>query len=590
MSHSDIEKFAGSSNDDYRNVASSSGIVATSSDSSHASPSHLLHSHNKKSEKSVEYVSADTESKDELLGDVQTYEVKRELQARHISMIALGGTIGTGLFISSGKALSAGPVLALISYLFITSLAYFVTQSLGEMATLIPVSGSFTQFITRWCSPALGAANGWNYWFSWAITFALELSVIGQVIQVWTHAVPLAAWISIFFVLLTAANMFPVKFYGEFEFWIASLKVIAVVGWLIYAFIMVVGGSKEGPIGFRYWRNPGAWGDGAGLVSNQNTDRLLAWVRSLISACFTFQGVELTGLSCGELKNPRKTVPSAIRKVIYRIIIFYVLSMFFMGLLVPFNDKALDSTDNYSSASPFIIAMNNCGTKVLPDIFNAVILIAIISAGNSNIYCGSRVLFGLAQAGVAPRFFSKTTKHGVPYFAVLFTAAFGALGYLAVTNSGMTAFDWLLNITAVAGLIAWVNITYCHIRFMSILKRRNISRDTLPFKAWGMPFGAYYATILGGILCFVQGFEAFFSINASKFFTAYISLIFFAFCWVAAHFYFNGFGKEAFTWRAFLNPIDECDIDTGVREIDDAIWDDDEPPKNFWQKFWNVLS
>lgn len=196
-------------------------------------------------------------------------EVKRNLKARHISMIALGGTIGTGLFISTKNALQAGPVLALIAYLFITTLAWGVTQALGEMATFIPVSGSFTQFSARFCSPALGVANGWNYWFSWAITFALEISVVGQVIQYWTHKVPLAAWITIFFVLITISNMFPVKFYGEFEFWIASVKIIAVVGWLIYALCMVCGAGKTGPVGFRYWRNPGAWGDGPGMCTTR---------------------------------------------------------------------------------------------------------------------------------------------------------------------------------------------------------------------------------------------------------------------------------------------------------------------------------
>ncbi|QFZ28696.1 putative lysine arginine permease [Clavispora lusitaniae] len=198
-------------------------------------------------------------------------EVKRNLKARHISMIALGGTIGTGLFISTKNALQAGPVLALIAYLFITTLAWGVTQALGEMATFIPVSGSFTQFSARFCSPALGVANGWNYWFSWAITFALEISVVGQVIQYWTHKVPLAAWITIFFVLITISNMFPVKFYGEFEFWIASVKIIAVVGWLIYALCMVCGAGKTGPVGFRYWRNPGAWGDGPGMCTTRTS-------------------------------------------------------------------------------------------------------------------------------------------------------------------------------------------------------------------------------------------------------------------------------------------------------------------------------
>ncbi|ODV81804.1 arginine permease [Suhomyces tanzawaensis NRRL Y-17324] len=506
-------------------------------------------------------------------------------------MIAIGGTIGTGLFISTGGTLSqAGPVSSVISFLFMTTLAFSVTQALGEMATLIPVAGSFAQFVTRWCSPALGAANGWNYWFSWAITYALELSVVGQVIGKWTDAVPLAAWISIFFVLLTLSNLFPVKYYGEIEFWIATLKVVAVVGWLLYAFIMVCGAGKTGPVGFRYWRNPGPWGPGI-LVENVNTGRFLGWLASLISAAFTFQGCELVGISAGESKNPHKTVPSAIRKVLFRILVFYVACMLFIGLLVPFDDPALNPGDGaaYTANSPFIIAMNNSGTKILPDIFNAVILVTIISAGNSNVYCGSRILFGLAQAGVAPKFFQKTSKHGVPWVAVLFTSAFGALGYLATSSDGNEAFGWLLNITATSGLIAWGWISFTHIRFMNILKSRNISRDSLPFKAKFMPYASYYAAVAVFIITFIQGFQAFWDIDATKFFTSYVSLILFAVCWIGFHFYFNGFNIRSWSYSSFLVPLEECDIDTGVREIDDEDWEEDEP-KNAWQKFWAIIS
>mmetsp|Transcript_4892 Transcript_4892/g.5407 ORF Transcript_4892/g.5407 Transcript_4892/m.5407 type:complete len:560 (+) Transcript_4892:148-1827(+) len=558
---SDLEKYAESSSNSYRGVTGSSAPTK---------------------EKDVQYV---TESDNNEFFELEQFEVKRELKARHISMIALGGTIGTGLFISTGGILQdAGPVNSLISFLFMTSLAFSVTQSLGEMATYIPLSGSFNQFVTRWCSPALGAANGYSYWFSWAITFALEISVVGQIIQYWTYSVPLAAWISIFLVLITVTNLFPVKYYGEIEFWVASLKIIAVVGWLLYAFIMVCGAGLRGPVGFRYWRNPGPWGPGI-LVDNKNTGRFLGWLSSLINAAFTFQGCELVGLSCGESKNPRKTVPAAIRKVLYRILIFYVLAILFIGLLVPYNYDAIN--DSYVGSSPFIVAMTLSGTKVLPDIFNAVILVTIISAANSNVYCGSRVLYSLAQAKVGPKFLGFTTKHGVPYVAVLITAAFGCLGFLVLSNGGQTVFDWLLNITAVAGLIAWGWISFTHIRFMHILKARNISRDSLPFKAMFMPFNAYYASITILILVFIQGFQAFFDIDASKFFTAYISNIFFVALWIGFHFYFNG--KNSFSLGTLLLPVEECDIDTGVREIDDMVWEDDEP-KNLWEKFWAFVS
>lgn len=547
-----------------------------------------------KNVKSEDYITDPEALEDVVYSGTEKNEVKRSLQARHVSMIALGGTIGTGLFISTKGPVSTGPGLALIAYLFITTLAYSITQSLGEMATYIPVSGSFTQFAARFCSPALGVANGWNYWFSWAITFALEISVVGQLFQFWTTAVPLAAWITIFWVLLTVSNLFPVKFYGEVEFWIAGIKIVAVIGWLIYALCMVCGAGPQGAIGFRYWRNPGAWGDGSGVwsdvVTNVNTGRFLAWLSSLISAMFTFSGVELVGVSCGESSNPRKNIPSAIRKVIWRIIIFYILSVFFMGLLIPYNDPALESTLSISGSSPFVVAIRNCGTPVLPGIFNGVILMAVISAGNSNVYSGSRILYGLAEANAAPKIFLRSNKHGVPYVAVLTTAIFGALGYLACSEGGNTVFNWLLNITAVSGLIAWVNISLSHIRFMKALKFNNMTRDDLPFKAFAMPFQAYYAFVFGFCLVFVQGFSCFYGFTASGFFTAYVSVILFVATWIGAHFYYNGFGKEAFTARAWFLPVEEIDVITGSREIDESEWEEPAKSNSIFSKLYSIIS
>ncbi|KAI3402897.2 CAN1 [Candida oxycetoniae] len=512
-------------------------------------------------------------------------EIKRGLKSRHVSMIALGGTIGTGLFISTGGIIAtSGPVLSLISFLFMTTIAFSVTQSLGEMATLIPVSGSFAQFVTRWVSKSCGSANGWLYWFSWAMTYALELSVVGQVIEFWTDKVPLAAWISIFFVIICIFNMFPVHFYGEAEFWIASIKVVAVLGWIIYALCMVCGGGSKPAVGFRYWRHGMAWGPGI-LVKDKATSRFLGWVSSLIASAFTFQGTELVGISAGEADNPRKTVPSAIRKVLFRILIFYVLCMFFLGLLVPYNDPMLQN-GNYTSTSPFIIAMENSGTKVLPHIFNAVILTTIISAANSNVYSGSRIIYGLAQAGVAPKFFLRVNNGGVPYYAVLFTAAFGALGYLACSNDGNKAFNWLLNITAAAGLICWGFISTAHIRFMNVLKKRGISRDTLPYKALFMPYSAYYSCFFIFLIVLIQGFSAFFhGFDVTNFFTAYVSVILFVVLWIAFQLLFKGFSTNP---GDYLIPLDDCDIDTGVREVDEIEFTEKEP-KNQWEKFWSIV-
>ena len=514
-------------------------------------------------------------------GDVKVAEVKRELKQRHIGMIALGGTIGTGLFIGIATPLTnAGPVGALIAYMFMATIVFSVTQSLGEMATFIPVTSSFTVFSSRFLSPSIGAANGYMYWFSWAITFALELSVVGQIIQFWTHAVPLAAWIVIFWVILTIMNMFPVKFYGEFEFWIASIKVIAITGFLIYCLCMVCGAGSTGPVGFRYWRNPGAWGPGI-ISKDINEGRLLGWVSSLINAAFTYQGTELVGITAGEAANPRKTVPRAIKKVVIRILIFYIMSLLFIGLLVPYNDPKLTSDDSYISSSPFIIAIENSGTKVLPDIFNAVILSTIISAGNSNVYVGSRILFGLSKTKLAPRWFGYTTKGGVPYFSVLFTSAFGALAFMAISSGGEKAFNWLLNIVGVAGFFAWLWISISHVRFMQVLKFRGISRDDLPFKAVLMPYLAYYAIFFMIIIIFIQGFTAFApKFNGSDFAAAYVSVFLFFFLWICFQLYF----RCRLFWK-----IEDVDIDTDRRDIEAIIWEDD-GPKTFWDKFWDVVA
>ncbi|CCD25737.1 lysine permease NDAI_0F04190 [Naumovozyma dairenensis CBS 421] len=508
-------------------------------------------------------------------------QVKRALKQRHLGMIALGGTIGTGLFIGIATPLTnSGPVGSLIAYLFMGSIIYFITQSLGEMATFIPVTSSITVFSKRFLSPAFGVANGYMYWFNWAITFAVEISVVGQVIEYWTDKVPLAAWIAIFWVLITLLNFFPVKVYGEIEFWIAFIKVLAIMGYLLYALIIVCGGSSQGPIGFRYWRNPGPWGPGI-ISKDVNTGRFLGWVSSLINAAFTYQGTELVGITAGEAANPRKTVPRAINKVVFRIALFYIMSLFFIGMLVPYNDERLASTSAVIASSPFVISIQNAGTKVLPDIFNAIVMITIISAANSNVYVGSRVLYALALSGNAPKQFAFVTRYGVPYLGVIVTSALGLLAFLVVNNNANTAFNWLINISTLAGLCAWLFISISHIRFMQALKFRGISRDDLPFKAKLMPFGAYYATFFVTVIIFIQGFQAFSPHwDTTAFFTSYISLIILAVLFIGCQIFY----RCRFFWR-----VEDIDIDSDRREIEAVIWEDDEP-KTLWDKFWAAVA
>jgi yeast amino acid transporter len=360
--------------------------------------------------------------------------------------------------------------------------------SLGEMATYIPISGAFTSYATRFLDPSLGFAMGWIYWFSWAMTYSLELTATGLIIQYWAPKLSIAIFISVFWVFITLINFLPVSFYGEFEFWFSSVKVLTVIGFIIFAICIDAGAGQHGYLGFDTWKNPGAFANY--LIEDGPLAKFVGFWSVLIQAGFSYQGTELVGIAAGETENPRKNVPAAIRKTFYRILFFFVFTIFFIGLLVPYDNEDLLSDASDATASPFVIAAQLAGVKVLPGFINAILLFVVLSAANSNVYSGSRILLGLANDGSAPRFLKRTTKSGVPYAAVTCTAAMGLLAYLNLSNNGGTVFNWLLNITAVAGFITWACINGCHIAFMRALKFRDIPRDSLPYKAFWQPFFA----------------------------------------------------------------------------------------------------
>ena len=249
----------------------------------------------------------------------------------------------------------------------------------------------------------------------------------------------------------------------------------------------------------------------------------------LIQAGFSYQGTELVGIAAGETDNPRKTVPAAIRKTFYRILFFFVLSVFFIGILIPYDNKQLLSSQTDASASPFVISAKLAGVKALPDIINAVLLTVVLSAANSNVYSGSRILVGLAQERSAPKLFLRTTKGGIPYVAVSVTAAFGLLGFMNESANGGQVFDWqvtasaltvriltiirFLNISAVAGFIAWTCINISHICFMRALRARGTSRSTLPYRAPFQPWFSYYGIFFNILIIITQGFTSFMLVN-----------------------------------------------------------------------------
>ncbi|KAK4553235.1 lysine permease [Recurvomyces mirabilis] len=504
-----------------------------------------------------------------------TVQLQRRLQSRHLQMIAIGGTIGTGLFIGSGGALAnAGPAGALIAYAFVGTLVYSVMVALGEMATYIPISGAFTAYAARFVDPSLGFAMGWIYWFSWAITYALELTASGLIIQYWSPELNVGIFIGVFWVVITALNFLPVSFYGEIEFYFASIKVLTVLGFLIFGICIDAGAGQHGYLGFHTWGNPGAFAPYI-LTSQPALAKFVGFWAVMIQAGFSYQGTELVGIAAGETNNPRKTVPAAIKKTFYRILFFFVGSIFFIGLLVPYDNPDLLNGTTSAASSPFVIAAQLAGVKVLPSLINAVLLTVVLSAANSNVYSGSRIIVGLANDGNAPQFFNKTTASGVPYVAVAFTAAFGLLGFLNESASGGEVFNWFVNITGVAGFISWTCIGISHIAFMRALKARDVSRDTLPYKAMGQPWFTWYGIIFNVIIILTQGFTSFMPWDTKSFFVAYISLILFAILYG---------GHKAIYRTSFVKPI-EADLDTGRKEIEEMHFEE-AIPTTLWGKFW----
>ncbi|KAI1844897.1 hypothetical protein JX266_008913 [Neoarthrinium moseri] len=461
-------------------------------------------------------------SKDIEAADTQ---LKRGMQSHHLQFLAIGGTIGTGLFLGSGTALStSGPVGTLIAFVFVGTIVFSVMVSLGEMASFIPVPGSFTVYASRFVDPSLGFAMGWIYWFSWAMTFALELTAAGIIIQYWNKSLSIAIFIAVFWVVFTCINLLPVRWFGEIEMYLSSIKVVTIIGFIIFAICINAGAGEQGYLGFRYWVTPGPFAES---IYTGATGKFVGFWSVLVTAGFSYQGSELVGVGAGETADPAKAVPSAIRWTFWGIFSLFVSTIFFIGLLVPYDNGGLLGDSSDASSSPLVIACNLAGVSVLPDIINAVLLTAVLSAAQSNCYSGSRIIVALADESHAPKFMARLNRNGTPYVAVLFTSAFGLLAFLNLSSSGADVFNWFMNITAIAGFITWSCISVCHLRFMKALRVQGLSRNDLPYRAPWMPYLAWYGLFFFILILLTNGFTVFIEWNTSDFFAAYISLVIF---------------------------------------------------------------
>ncbi|KAH9951089.1 general amino acid permease 1 [Amylocystis lapponica] len=453
------------------------------------------------------------------------HDYARRLKQRHVQMIAIAGTLGTGLFLGSGNALrEGGPLGALIAYALVGTTGYATLCSVGEMTSFAPISGSFPHFAARWVDPAFGFAL--ELLLSGAISTPVEITAAGILITFWDQNIKhQPAYLAAITVCVCAINIFGVRWFGESEFVFSIIKIMLIVGLILAGLIIDLGGGPDHDrIGFRYWKNPGAVAP-AGLVPNHiGVDRFIGILTVIVQAAFSFQGMELVAIAASETESPRRNIAKAVRRVFWRIVIFYILGILITGMLVPYNDDDLLSTSGTAAESPYVIAMTRSGVKVLPHIINAAIFTSAFSAGNSFLFSSSRILYGLAVRGQAPKFLTYCTKSGLPLAAVLTSSAFTWLSFMTVSSGAETVFTWLQNIVTVGGFFGWLAIDITYLRFYKGYTSQGFDRSKLTYSNRLQPWLAWWGVFWITIFILINGLTVFWNFNASGFLTAYINI------------------------------------------------------------------
>lgn len=450
--------------------------------------------------------------------------LKRGLKARHMQMIAIGGSIGTGLFVASGGTIAqAGPGGSLVAYALIGMMVLLLMQSLGEMSARLPVAGSFQTYASVFVNRHFGFAIGWNYWFNWAITVAAELVAAGIIMSYWFPDTPGWIWAGLFLILLTGLNALSAKAFGEGEYWLAAIKVITVVVFLICGVAMIFGILGDSTPGFSNWTDGeapfvGGW---------------LSIVSVFMIAGFSFQGTELIGVAAGEAENPKRDIPRAIKAIFWRIMLFYIGAIFVIGMLIPYLDPSLLSSEASDiTTSPFTLVFERAGVAFAAALMNAVILSAILSAGNSGLYASSRMLYSMALDGKAPKIFARLNKRGVPMPAMLLTASVGLFGFLTAIVGQGSAYTWLLNVSGLSGFIAWIGIAVCHYKFRKAYIASGQDLANLPYKAPLFPLGPVLAFVILIVVIAGQNYQAVLDGNLLQMASSYVGLPIFLLLWL----------------------------------------------------------
>lgn len=417
-----------------------------------------------------------SEHKGGVLGEESKEQLERGLEERHVQLIAIGGAIGVGLFLGSATAIqTAGPSL-ILAYAFGGFILYIIMRALGEMAVEHPIAGSFSAYAYEFISPLLGFMTGWSYWFMWVVTCMAETTAVGVYINFWWPDVP--QWLTAFIciILLTIVNLTAARLFGEFEFWFALIKVVTIIVMIVVGLIMMFTGLGNNGVAVGF----------TNLVSHGGffPKGITGTIQSLVMVTFAFLGIELIGVTAGEAKNPDKVIPSAIKKVFWRVLIFYVGSLTVIMSLYPWNEIG-------TKGSPFVLTFSQLGITAAAGIINFVVLTAASSSCNSGIFTTGRMLYSLALEGKAPKYFAQVSKSKVPARGIIMSAGCMMIGVVLNFVVPGKAFGYVTSIATFVGIFVWFVITWCQMNFRKRLTPEQIKN--LKFPMFGFPYANYLA-------------------------------------------------------------------------------------------------
>ncbi|KAF2795130.1 amino acid transporter-like protein [Melanomma pulvis-pyrius CBS 109.77] len=507
----------------------------------------------------------------------------RRLSNRQIQWIAIGGSIGTALFVSIGWGLvEGGPGSLFLGFLIYCSFLALANSCMAEMSVFMPVVGGWVRMGSKWVDEAYGFTAGWNFFLYEAVLIPFEISALNLVLTYWRDDIPVAAVVAACIVLYGIINLFAVRAYGESEFWLASGKILLIFMLFAFTFVTMVGGNpQKDAYGFRYWSHPGSFAE---YLHKGTLGRFEGFLGAFFQASFTCVGPEYVAMVAGEAIYPRKTIKTAFKTMYYRFGLFFIMGSLCVGIILPYDDKTLVNVLNNEgtgtgASSPYVIAMKNMGISVLPDLTNALMVTSIFSAGNSYVYCATRTLYSLSIDGHAPRFLQKTTKAGVPIYCFCVTMIFPFLSFLSAGRAASEGVKWLANITQAAQLLDYIFMCTIYIFFYRALKAQGYNRDDLPYKGWGQPYVAYVGVVFFSVVLGIYGYTSLVTFDVGTFMTYYAMCFICVVLWV---------GFKVIKRSKFIK-ASEADL-VWERPKIDAYEASIDPPLGLWTDIWQTVT